>query len=135
MPHSRSKVNFQFIAESGFIVVVSAGLGETFKSAGLRYRMGVNARRGRFLLVAILLLSLFLRVGWGLVEQAEPDVRLGDQFEYLELGRNLLQARQLRFYDDRFEQWVYAYRTPGYPFLIAACGGNVRGCSPCPGAA
>jgi 4-amino-4-deoxy-L-arabinose transferase-like glycosyltransferase len=32
----------------------------------------------------------------------------------------------LRFYDDRFGQWVYAYRTPGYPFLIAACGGNVR---------
>jgi 4-amino-4-deoxy-L-arabinose transferase-like glycosyltransferase len=86
----------------------------------------VNARRGRLLLIAILLLSLFLRVGWGLVQQAEPDVRLGDQFEYLELGRNLFHSGQLRFYDDRFEQWVYAYRTPGYPFLIAACGGNVR---------
>jgi 4-amino-4-deoxy-L-arabinose transferase-like glycosyltransferase len=53
-------------------------------------------------------------------------VRLGDQFEYLQIGRNLLHDHQLRFYDDRFGQWVYAYRTPGYPFLIAACGGNVR---------
>jgi 4-amino-4-deoxy-L-arabinose transferase-like glycosyltransferase len=88
--------------------------------------MTVNERRGRLLLSGLLLLSLILRVGWGMVQQAEPDVGLGDQFEYLEVGRNLVHEHQLRFYDDRFGQWVYAYRTPGYPFLIAACGGNVR---------
>jgi 4-amino-4-deoxy-L-arabinose transferase-like glycosyltransferase len=86
----------------------------------------VSERRGGVWLIGFLLLSLVLRVGWGWRQSGEPDVRLGDQFEYLEVGRNLLHDHQLRFYDDRFGQWVYAYRTPGYPFLIAACGGNVR---------
>jgi 4-amino-4-deoxy-L-arabinose transferase-like glycosyltransferase len=85
----------------------------------------VNERRGGLLLIGLLLVSLLLRVGWGLVQRAEPDVRLGDQFEYLQAGRNLLHDHQLRFFDDRFGQWVYAYRTPGYPLLIAACGGKV----------
>ena len=85
----------------------------------------MDPRRERIWLVVLLLLSLVLRLGWGLA-QKEPDEGLGDQFEYLQLGRNLFNSGQLRFHDARFDQWVYAYRTPGYPWLIAACAGNVR---------
>ena len=52
--------------------------------------------------------------------------RLPDQREYLELGRNLRHGRGLQFTDPRFGDVVHAYRTPGYPLLVAACGGNVR---------
>jgi 4-amino-4-deoxy-L-arabinose transferase-like glycosyltransferase len=85
----------------------------------------VNGSRDRRLLIALLLVSLVLRVIWVLL-QRDPDPRLGDQFEYLQLGRNLLAGNGLCFYDVRFEQTVYAYRTPGYPFFVALCGGNVR---------
>ena len=51
---------------------------------------------------------------------------LGDQFEYLSLGRHLLHEHELKFYDARFGQWIYSYRTPGYPGFVALCGGNVR---------
>ncbi|HYE17130.1 MAG TPA: hypothetical protein VEA69_01735 [Tepidisphaeraceae bacterium] len=53
------------------------------------------------------------------------DAALGDQFEYLSLGRNLLEHGQLKFFDGRFGEDVYAYRTPGYPVFVAMCGGNV----------
>jgi 4-amino-4-deoxy-L-arabinose transferase-like glycosyltransferase len=86
----------------------------------------VDLRREKTCVVALLLLSLVLRLGWGLSQQAEPNENLGDQVEYLQLGRNLFNSGQLRFHDARFEQWIYAYRTPGYPWLIAACAGNVR---------
>jgi len=80
------------------------------------------------LLLLLLAAALIVRLGWALHqptdEQALND--LPDQVEYLSLGRNLLQHHSLYFYDSRFEQPIYAYRTPGYPFLIAACGGNVR---------
>jgi 4-amino-4-deoxy-L-arabinose transferase-like glycosyltransferase len=74
----------------------------------------------------LLAVALVLRVGWVSIQGAEPDPRLGDQSEYLQLGRNLLAVHELKLHDARFEQDVYAYRTPGYPLLIAACGGNVR---------
>jgi 4-amino-4-deoxy-L-arabinose transferase-like glycosyltransferase len=51
---------------------------------------------------------------------------LPDQVEYLELGRNVLQKHQLVFVDPRFAQDVHAFRMPGYPLFIAACGGDVR---------
>jgi 4-amino-4-deoxy-L-arabinose transferase-like glycosyltransferase len=37
-----------------------------------------------------------------------------------------LHERVLKFHDDRFKQDVYAYRTPGYPWFLAACGGSLR---------
>lgn len=83
----------------------------------------VAKNRGLFLLLGA---ALMLRLAWGFTQPAEPDPRLADQFEYLQLGRNLLHAHELKFHDPRYEQDVYAYRTPGYPILIAACGGNVR---------
>ena len=76
-------------------------------------------------LILLLSVALLLRLGWAMSQQAEPDNRLPDQAEYLQLGRNLL-AGELKFFDQRFGQDVYAYRTPGYPVFIAACGGNVR---------
>jgi 4-amino-4-deoxy-L-arabinose transferase-like glycosyltransferase len=80
------------------------------------------------LLWGVLLLALAMRIVWGLVLPANDEIidKLPDQREYLELGRNLLHARQLQFTDLRFGDIVYAYRTPGYPLLVAACGGNVR---------
>jgi 4-amino-4-deoxy-L-arabinose transferase-like glycosyltransferase len=77
---------------------------------------------------AILLTALALRIGWGLSRptgQSAIDA-LPDQREYLSLGRNLLAGRGLQFTDPRFGQEVWAYRTPGYPLLIVACGGHVR---------
>lgn len=67
-----------------------------------------------------------MRLGWDFSRPAELDQQLGDQFEYLQLGRNLLGEHELKFFDARFGQTVYAYRTPGYPLFVAICGGNVR---------
>lgn len=79
-------------------------------------------------LICLLLGALLVRVGWGLVLPADPQWigRLPDQREYLELGRNLLHGNGLKFFDPRFSQDVFAYRMPGYPALVAVCGGNIR---------
>ncbi len=79
--------------------------------------------------IALLLIGAFcLRLGWVLhLPVDESTLRtLPDQVEYLQLGRNLLENHELQFTDPRFNQTVYAYRTPGYPALIALCGANVR---------
>ncbi len=79
-------------------------------------------------LILLLIGALFVRVGWVLhlpVDEAGLRV-LPDQVEYLELGRNLLQKHSLEFHDQRFDQTVRAYRTPGYPMLVALCGGDLR---------
>ena len=76
----------------------------------------------------ILLVAIALRLGWGL-RQPTDDAGLSvlpDQVEYLQLARNLLAGAGLQFTDPRFGQRVWAYRTPGYPVLVAACGGDVR---------
>src|SRR5690242_1056162 len=79
-------------------------------------------------LIAVLLVALVLRVAWVLLQPSTDESlqRLPDQREYLELGRNLLAGTGLVFHDTRFDADVRAYRTPGYPLLVAACGGNVR---------
>ena len=77
-------------------------------------------------LIVLLVLSFAVRLVWGLYQPAQIDSRLPDQAEYLQLGRNLLHDHRYAFFDARFGQEVRAYRTPGYPGLIAACGGNVR---------
>ena len=91
---------------------------------------GITSRSGSFnrLLVVVLLAGLALRVGWGLRLPADEQYLsdLPDQLEYLELGRNLLKGRGLVFYSELFRDELRAYRTPGYPLLVAACGGNVR---------
>ena len=87
--------------------------------------MGLFPRRQ---LTLLLLLALALRAGWGLVQPTDDAAidRLPDQREYLSLGRNLLHEHALAFVDPRFDETVYAYRTPGYPAFIALCGGSVR---------
>jgi 4-amino-4-deoxy-L-arabinose transferase-like glycosyltransferase len=84
--------------------------------------------RRQLALGVILSAALALRIGWGLhqpVDQAAIDT-LPDQREYLDLGHNLLAGQGLQFSDARFGQSVWAYRTPGYPLLVAACDADVR---------
>jgi 4-amino-4-deoxy-L-arabinose transferase-like glycosyltransferase len=79
-------------------------------------------------LLAVLAVALLLRLGWALSRPVDEQAlaSLPDQREYLALGRNLVQGRGLGFTDPRFSDVVYAFRTPGYPLLVAMCGGNVR---------
>jgi 4-amino-4-deoxy-L-arabinose transferase-like glycosyltransferase len=86
--------------------------------------MGIN----RAALVVILLLAAAIRLGWGLSRPVSDDAlsALPDQVEYLTLGRNVLHAVGMSFVDPRFGDRVYAFRMPGYPLFVAACGGNVR---------
>ncbi len=79
-------------------------------------------------LAVVVLVGLGLRLGWGL-RQASDEAsieRLPDQREYLDLGKHIFGPDGLSMADPRFAQTVYAYRTPGYPFLIGCCGGSPR---------
>jgi hypothetical protein len=80
------------------------------------------------LLLVILLLGFVIRLAAGLLQPTSPQAidRLPDQREYLDLSQNLLKNRTLCFDDPRYHQTVYAYRMPGYPLLLAACGSSIR---------
>ena len=76
----------------------------------------------------VLAVALALRLGWAVtrpVDDAAID-QLPDQREYLEIARTFLNGEGLNFSDPRFGQRVYAHRTPGYPLMLAAVGGNIR---------
>src|SRR5258706_4475475 len=75
---------------------------------------------------ALLLIAFLIRLTWALLQPPQIDERLPDQQEYLELAQNLLKGEGLKFYDDRFWQYVRAYRMPGYPLFIAAFGASFR---------
>src|SRR3954469_21250914 len=79
-------------------------------------------------LTVLLLSALAVRLAWALAQPVTDEAidRLPDQREYLALGRNLLHGQGLKFFDPRFGDEVWAFRTPGYPLLVAACGGSVR---------
>jgi 4-amino-4-deoxy-L-arabinose transferase-like glycosyltransferase len=83
-------------------------------------------RRERTWLWAILGVAFVLRLGWGLAQaqQKEDLSRLPDQVEYVTLAANLLHEGSLKFHDQRFDQDVYAYRTPGYPLFVATFGAS-----------
>ena len=85
-------------------------------------------RSGRLRLIVLLAAALALRLAWALFQPVSDEAieRLPDQREYLDLGRNLLHGRGLKFFDPRFSDEVWAFRTPGYPVMVAACGGSVR---------
>ncbi|HEY2589784.1 MAG TPA: hypothetical protein VGI81_28835 [Tepidisphaeraceae bacterium] len=83
--------------------------------------------RSRVILI-LLALALALRIGWAVtrpVNDAAIDA-LPDQREYLSLAQNLLHGGGLQFIDPRFNEAVKAFRTPGYPMMVAACGASVR---------
>jgi 4-amino-4-deoxy-L-arabinose transferase-like glycosyltransferase len=79
-------------------------------------------------ILVLLLVGAALRLAW--TAQAPKDQaaidRLPDQREYLTLGESLLQGNGLVLGDLRFEDTAVAYRMPGYPLLVAACGADVR---------
>ncbi|MDB5354218.1 MAG: family glycosyltransferase, 4-amino-4-deoxy-L-arabinose transferase [Phycisphaerales bacterium] len=89
----------------------------------------LTSRRRRIWLGGILLAALVVRLGWGLSRPVDEAAlaALPDQQEYLEIGRNLLDGHGMGFLDRRFGEHVVAFRMPGYPLFVAACGGNVRG--------
>jgi 4-amino-4-deoxy-L-arabinose transferase-like glycosyltransferase len=76
----------------------------------------------------VLLAALALRVGWAATRPVDDAAiaQLPDQREYLDVAHSLLSGEGFSFTDPRFTQRVYAYRTPGYPLMLAATGGNIR---------
>jgi 4-amino-4-deoxy-L-arabinose transferase-like glycosyltransferase len=75
-----------------------------------------------------MLLGLGVRLGWALRQPSDDAAidRLPDQREYLDLGKHLFGAAGFSMVDPRFDQIVYAFRTPGYPLLIACCDANPK---------
>jgi hypothetical protein len=69
-------------------------------------------------------LALVLRLGWGMTRASDNRTidALPDQREYLSIAQNILNGQGAHFVDLRFDQVVYAYRMPGYSWLIALCG-------------
>src|SRR5687768_18224785 len=93
------------------------------------YAIGLEVlRKFPLALWIVLLAALALRVGWGVTRPVDDAAinQLPDQREYLDTARTFLNGEGLSFADPRFGQRVYAHRTPGYPLLIAATGGNIR---------
>jgi len=77
-------------------------------------------------LAGVMLVGLGVRLAWGLRQPSDDASinQLPDQREYLDLGNHIFGADGLEMSDPRFGQTVYAFRTPGYPFLVGCCGGN-----------
>ncbi|MGH7180080.1 MAG: hypothetical protein ACREJC_22070, partial [Tepidisphaeraceae bacterium] len=81
----------------------------------------------RILLLSVLIAGLGVRLGWAVSRAADSESLriLPDQSEYLQLGENLRSGRGLVLHDARFDADAFAFRTPGYPLLIAACGAKL----------
>lgn len=82
---------------------------------------------GRLPLLALFLIALTLRLGVALTRDASDAAiaPLPDQREYLDLGRSILSGNGLAMVDPRFNDVARAFRMPGYPLFVAACGGRV----------
>ena len=76
---------------------------------------------------AIFLLALIIRLAWVLHLPSDKSVlwQLPDQVEYYKIAQNLLIGKGLHFWDDRFDGDIHAFRMPGYPLFVAACGGKI----------
>jgi len=75
----------------------------------------------------MLILALALRLAFALTRPADPAAlaALPDQVEYVQTAQNFLHGRGFCFYDPVFTDTLYAYRMPGYPLFVAACGAKV----------
>ncbi len=71
----------------------------------------------------VLILALSLRLGWAFRQSGNKEAidALPDQREYLAIASNIFYGAGSEFFDERFGQTVYAYRMPGYPWMIAKC--------------
>jgi hypothetical protein len=80
------------------------------------------------LLIVMLLSALGLRLGWAVTRPVSDAALEGlpDQLQYLQIARNVAAGNGYWFIDKRLAERVYAFRTPGYPLLLAACRANVR---------
>lgn len=85
-------------------------------------------RSSRLWLLLLLLVAAAVRLGWAWSRPTDDAALLAlpDQVEYLDLARNLRGGDGLRFFDPRFRDHVYAYRSAGYPIFIAALGSEPR---------
>ncbi|HEX2972079.1 MAG TPA: hypothetical protein VHP11_07085 [Tepidisphaeraceae bacterium] len=81
----------------------------------------------KWILLALLFLGLGIRLGWSLSRPSDPASleALPDQLEYLQVGKSYLAGDRMCFYDPRFNQTIFAARTPGYPLLIWVCSANL----------
>ncbi|MGN6625245.1 MAG: hypothetical protein ACTHLN_01380 [Tepidisphaeraceae bacterium] len=84
-------------------------------------------RRDFILLVVLCTLALVVRVGLALSRPTDLQSlqALPDQTEYLAEAKSVLAGKGFCFFDPAFHQTVYAYRLPGYPLFVAACGARV----------
>jgi hypothetical protein len=73
----------------------------------------------------LLLAAVVVRVPFVLTASDDLSA-LPDQAEYVALADSLLGGEGLRFVDSRFADEVRSYRMPGYPLLVALCGGSVE---------
>jgi 4-amino-4-deoxy-L-arabinose transferase-like glycosyltransferase len=85
-------------------------------------------RAAKFALAVLLLIGLGVRLCWSLSRPRDQGslAALPDQREYIAIAQNLRGGVGLAFMDERFNDRVVAYRTPGYPVLLATVGADVR---------
>ncbi|MFT3788908.1 MAG: glycosyltransferase family 39 protein [Tepidisphaeraceae bacterium] len=84
----------------------------------------------RALLLALVLLSLALRLGWAWTRPSDAAsiAALPDQVEYLQVADSIRAGNGVAMIDTRFPDAgeVRAFRMPGYPAVIALLNSNAR---------
>ena len=82
----------------------------------------------RTVCIAIVLVGVLVRLAYGFGRPAGATnfKQLPDQLEYLSTAESLLNGDGFGFEDASSGERVRAFRMPGYPLLIAACGANGR---------
>lgn len=90
----------------------------------------------KWAILLVIIFALAIRIGW--VAHLPTDNKslwaLPDQVEYYEIAQNVLRGKGFHFWDKRFFSEiipnstigdVHAFRMPGYPLIVAACGGKI----------